>query len=74
MDCGCGTRDPFVCRCDQRPVTENYVDGYRDAVVRLMSHNLTPAPDLAAIRVLWRRGGQDQRLAVRLAELWEVAA
>jgi hypothetical protein len=40
----------------------------------LLSEGLTPAPNVEAMRILWRRGGNDQRLAVRLAELWEVAA
>lgn len=73
LNCGC--RDPLVCRCG-RPdeVTEQYVDGYRDAAHHLLSQGLTPAPNIAAMRVLWRRGGDEQRLAVRLSELWEVAA
>jgi hypothetical protein len=74
LDCGCGTRDPIACRCNPLPVTERYVDGYRDAVEHLLALNLTPAPNLPAMRVMGRRDERDQRLVRHLAELWEVAA
>ncbi|WP_226863282.1 hypothetical protein [Mycolicibacterium baixiangningiae] len=74
LACGRCT-DPWTCRCyDSVKVTEQYVDGYRDAAQHLLAQGLAPSPNLAAMRILWRRGGDDQRLAVRLAELWEVAA
>jgi hypothetical protein len=74
LACGRCT-DPWTCRCyDDPEMSERYIDGYRDAALDLLSEGLTPAPNVEAMRILWRRGGNDQRLAVRLAELWEVAA
>ncbi len=73
LNCGCGP-DPWLCRCheDAEP-TARQVDAYRDAVEHLLAHNLLPAPDADAMRVMWRRGGAEQRLAVFLAERWELA-
>ena len=59
---------------DPDEITEQYVDGYRDAAEHLLNQGLAPAPNLRALRVMWRRGGEDQRLAIRVAEMWEVAA
>lgn len=72
----CGCRDPLTCRCYDvvEELTEQFVDGYRDAAEHLLAEGFTPAPNIAAMRMLWRRGGGDQRLARRLSELWEVAA
>jgi len=50
------------------------VDAYRDAVEHLLAHDLLPAADLAARRILWQRGGTEQRLAVHIASRWELAA
>ena len=74
LDCSHCT-DPWTCRCsDPDEVTDRYVDGYRDAAEHLLAQGLTPAPNVAAMRAMWRRGGNDQRLAVRLSENWEVSA
>jgi hypothetical protein len=35
---------------------------------------MIPAPNVPVMRAMWHRGGTDQRLALRIAELWEVAA
>ena len=68
--------DPWTCRdyngTDE--ITGQYVDGYLDAALHLLSHGLTPAPDIAAMRVMWRRGGDDQRLARIISERWQVTA
>lgn len=69
----CGHADPWRYH-DADEITEKYVDGYRDAAQHLIDVGLTPAPNLRAMRVMWRRGAGEQRLAVRLAERWEVAA
>ncbi|MCV7237706.1 hypothetical protein [Mycolicibacterium celeriflavum] len=74
ISCGRCT-DPWTCRCwNPDEITDRYVDGYRDAAQHLLDQGLTPAPNVLALRVMWRRGGDDQRLARRVAERWEVAA
>ncbi|OBB08921.1 hypothetical protein A5668_11945 [Mycolicibacterium fortuitum] len=71
----CGHTDPWVCDCrNDIEMTDQYVDGYRDAAEHLLSQGLTPAPNLPAMRAMWKRGGDDQRLAMRIAQLWETAA
>lgn len=70
----CGCRDPWPCRhygADQAPVTDQFVDGYRDAALHLLAEGLLPAPNVEALRALWRRGGEDQQLARRIAEDWK---
>uniref|UniRef100_A0A5Q5BKW4 Uncharacterized protein n=2 Tax=unclassified Mycobacterium TaxID=2642494 RepID=A0A5Q5BKW4_MYCSS len=72
----CGCADPWTCRHHTKhgSVTDQFVDGYRDAAEHLLASGLTPPPNLPAMRAMWKRGGHDQRLAVRIAELWQVAA
>lgn len=73
LSCGRCT-DPWTCRCrEAQPINDQYVDGYRDAAKHLLAQGLTPAPNVDAMRILWRRGGDDQRIARRISELWEVA-
>lgn len=72
----CGCRDPWTCRHhdDDQPITEQWVNGYRDAAEHLLAEGYPPAPNIPAMRVMWQRRGDDQRLAVRISELWEVAS
>jgi hypothetical protein len=71
----CSCRDPWTCWCrDNSDPTERRVDGYRDAVLHLLSCGLTPAASLPEIRTMFRRKGTDARLAMQIAEHWEVAA
>jgi hypothetical protein len=71
----CTCRDPWVCRCaDNTEPPERYVDGYRDAVLYLLSCGLTPAPFIPEMRAMYRRRGTDARLAMRIAERWQAAA
>jgi hypothetical protein len=67
-----GSRDPR-CRDNPEP-SERMVDGYRDAVRHLQANGLPPAPFLPEMRIMWRRGGDDRRLASAIARCWEVAA
>lgn len=60
-----GRSDPW---CYDPPI-----QGYAEAAQHLLDHGLTPAPDLPAMRLMWQHGGEEQRLAIRIAELWEVA-
>jgi hypothetical protein len=70
----CACVDPWMCRCHDGPASDQQLDGYAEAAEHLLTHNLLPAPNVAAVRRMWRRGGQAQRLAVRIAESWESVA
>ena len=70
----CGHRDPWTCRHDPAPVTDQYIDGFRDAALHLLASGMTPAPNLDAMRALWRRGGAERDLVRAIAERWEIAA
>lgn len=72
--CGC-VRDPDVDRhrCRDTEPSDKQVDGYRDAVGHLRDLGLTPAGFTDELRLLWRRGGQDRRLAVEVAQDWGLA-
>jgi len=69
----CGHVDPWTPAC-RNESTDRCIDGYRDAAQHLLAHGLTPAPNIAAMRDMWKRGGADQLLAVQIANLWEVSA
>lgn len=72
LDC-CGTPDPWTHRRQER-ITEHYIDGYKATAEHLLANGLTPSPNLHCLRAMWRRGGHDQRIAMRIAELWETPA
>jgi hypothetical protein len=72
LDCGC--RDPWTCRHYDGGPSERLVDGYRDAVQHLDAAGLLAAPRIPEMQIMWRRGGDDQRLAREIAERWELAA
>ncbi|WP_333894516.1 hypothetical protein [Mycolicibacterium gadium] len=60
-------------KCQDREPSEHEVDAYQRAVEHLLDAGLTPAAFLPEMRALWRRGGADQRIAVRVAEQRELA-
>jgi len=70
----CPHRDPWVCRCEEPEPSTRMVDAYSAAVAFILDAGMTPAPFLPELRVMWRRRGEDQRLARTVAERWEVAA
>lgn len=70
----CGHVDPWTCRHDADDITDQYIDGYRDAAQHLLANGLTPAPNLAAMRAMWRRGGAERDLVRVIAERWQVSA
>lgn len=72
LECGC--RDPWTCRCRDSEPSEHQLDAYQDAAEHLLDLNLLPAPNVVAMRQMWRRGGDTQRLARRIAEQWEISA
>lgn len=65
LDCGCGP-DPWVCRCTEPPLSELAVDGWRDAARHVMVRGHIPLIPLEVLRALYRRGGDDQALALEL--------
>lgn len=75
LHCGCHS-DPWVCDCHASSAepSDRAIDAYRDAALSLLEVGLPPAPNLKCMRALWRRGGPDQRLAIRISEIWQVAA
>lgn len=62
----CGHADP-TCRHDTP------TSGYAQAAAHLLQLGLTPAPNLPALRNMWRAGGDNQRLAIQIAQRWEAA-
>lgn len=69
LDCGCLTRDPWVCRCTAPPLSEPMVDAGRDAALHVLEHGDIPLLEIEVLRALWRRGGDDRRLAQQLHQL-----
>lgn len=63
----CGHVDPWTCR-PSIPTR-----GYAEAAQHLLDVGLTPAPNLAAMRDMWRHGGDEQRAALAIADRWEAA-
>jgi hypothetical protein len=72
----CGCSDPWTCKHYQSvsEVSDVQVDAYRDTALTLLALGYTPAPNIPAMRVLWRRGGDDQRLVRKISQTWVVAA
>ncbi|WP_137147143.1 hypothetical protein [Mycolicibacterium sp. CR10] len=73
LDCGCGP-DPWLCRCTQPPLSAHALDGWADAARHLMVHGKTPLLPIEVLRALYRRGGDDQALALKLHAAAGVAA
>jgi hypothetical protein len=69
----CGHSDPCSRHFDREP-SERNADAYSAAAQHLLDAGLQPAPNLEAMRVMWRRGGAEQRLAREIADRWDVAA
>ncbi|WP_460356685.1 hypothetical protein, partial [Mycobacterium sp. ZZG] len=61
LDCGC--RDPWPCRCADPPLSDQALDGWRDAALRLLFDGLIPLLPIEVRRALYRRGGPDRVLA-----------
>src|SRR4051812_19652116 len=65
----CGCRDPWSAahsrHCEPQP-SEGAVDGWRVAAEHLLEHGLTPLVPLEIQRRLWKRGGTDRVLVLRL--------
>lgn len=61
----CGRADPW-----HYPPPCN---GYEDAAEHLLRLGYVPAPNLHAMRRMWRQGGTARRLAMEIAERWYAA-
>jgi hypothetical protein len=72
-DCAC--RDPWTCRCYDYPESpERNAAGYYAAAQHLLAAGLLPAPNVPAMRLMWRRDAEQRELVRYIAERWEVAA
>jgi hypothetical protein len=67
-----GRSDPWYY--DPPAPSEHATDGYCAAAAHLIGMGLLPAPDLGAMRLMWRRDSEQRRLSRYIAERWEVAA
>ena len=66
LDCGC--RDPWPCRCTQPPLSDNALDGWRDAARHVLGTGCVPLVPIEVRRALWRRP-VDREFAELLHEL-----
>ena len=67
-----GRSDPWYY--DDPEPSERTADGYFATAKHLLAVGLLPAPNLGAMRLMWRRGGEHRRFARLVAERWETAA
>ena len=67
---GCGCRDPLLCSCyeTEPPLSDHALDGWRDAVLKVLFNRQVPLLPIEVRRALWKRGGPDRILAERLHE------
>jgi hypothetical protein len=65
-----GLVDPWMARLDERPSADTYAAAAR----HLLEHGLTPAPDIEAMRTLWRRSQEDRELVRTISSRWEMSA
>lgn len=65
LDCGCGS-DPWLCRHTEPPLSDYALDGWRDAANHILASGRIPLVPLEVRRALYRRGGDDRKLAVTL--------
>lgn len=69
----CGCADPWTCRCRPSEPSELEIDAYAATLAHLDAIGLTAAPQVSELRALWRRGGQQRRVAQSVTQHWEVA-
>jgi len=72
----CCCRDPWTCRCYDAPSgsPERNADGYYATAQHLRAAGLLPAPNVPAMRLMWRRDAEQRELVRLIAERWEVSA
>lgn len=54
--------------------TTQQVWAYEAAVEHLLGRGLLPAPDVDALRSMWKAGGRSRRVAEIIAHRWEMAS
>jgi hypothetical protein len=57
-----------------RTATDRQARAYEAAASHLLGHGLTPAPNVPAMRAMWKRGGPSRRAAELIAEAWKLPA
>jgi hypothetical protein len=72
----CGVHaDPWPCRHYDSPASpERNADGYLATVRHLAAAGLLPAPNVPAMRIMWRRDAEQRELVRFIAERWESVA
>jgi hypothetical protein len=73
LDCRCRTADPWLCRCNASDLLSEHADAYLAAVKHLQHCGLLAAPNIPAMRELWRRSDDDRELMNEIAARWELA-
>jgi hypothetical protein len=63
----CGRSDPWW----YEPPGER---GYADSAMHLFGHGLTPAPNIAGLRAMWKASPESRRAAQFIAEAWGLVA
>jgi hypothetical protein len=67
-----GHADPWFY--DDIEPSERTADGYYAAAQHLIAAGFLPAPNIPAMRLMWRRDDEQRELVRYIAERWEVAA
>jgi hypothetical protein len=63
----CGHADPWL-RCTEPPLTDDELDGWRDAACHIIEAGCSPLVPIQVRRALWRRPA-DRKFASLLHEL-----
>jgi len=71
LDCGC--RDPWPCDCTDPPLSDRMIDAGKAAAEHLLCRGHTPILEIEILQALWRRGGEDRRLAQHIHQLTDGA-
>lgn len=72
LDCG-RCRDPWTCRCNHPEPSDRMLDAGREAALHLLDAGYLPLLDANTMRGLWRRRGDDRRLAQHIHQLTQGA-
>ncbi|MBF6298035.1 hypothetical protein IU459_10800 [Nocardia amamiensis] len=60
--------DPWPREHDELPITAAQLTAWAHAAAHILSDGLTPVVPVEILRALWRCGGEERDLAVRVAE------
>jgi hypothetical protein len=59
----------LLCDCTRPPLSERALDSWRDAARHVLDSGRVPVLPIESLRGLYRRGGEDRKLAAHLHEL-----